>query len=132
MTVISATYTTIDGAEASEGRAGRHTVVADRPDRVAGGRGLGFNGGQLFALAVGGCLCNDLRYAAHRTGRALGPFDVAVDVELGDGGDVVDVRVRVDAREDRDTLAALLEGAVQESTIIRAVMRGAPVDVALS
>lgn len=32
--------------------------------------GLGFNGGQPLALAIGGCLCNDLRYVAHAMGVA--------------------------------------------------------------
>ena len=32
--------------------------------------GLDFNGGQPLALAIGGCLCNDLRYVAHAMGVA--------------------------------------------------------------
>ena len=54
----------IAGTQASMGWAGGHTVVVDRPEGRAGGLGLGFNGAQLLALALGGCFCNDLRYAA--------------------------------------------------------------------
>jgi hypothetical protein len=55
---------------------------------VAGGRGLGFNGGELLALAVGGCLCNDLRYVAHRRGVMLADFTVDVEVHVDAHGSV--------------------------------------------
>jgi putative redox protein len=46
--------------------AGPYTLVVDRPPD-GGGRGLGFNGGQLLYLAIGGCVSNDLfREAAIR------------------------------------------------------------------
>ena len=45
----------VEGTEAAGGWAGAHTVVVDRPDGKAGGRGLGFNGAQLLALTIGGC-----------------------------------------------------------------------------
>ena len=61
----------IPDTEAALGWAGGHTMVVDRPEGKAGGMGLGFNGGQLLALAIGGCLCNDLRYVAHDMGIAL-------------------------------------------------------------
>jgi len=64
----------IAGTEAAVGWAGAHTVVVDRPEGKAGGRGLGFNGAQLLALTIGGCFCNDLRYVAHATGVELGAF----------------------------------------------------------
>ncbi|MBB4185726.1 OsmC family protein [Sinorhizobium terangae] len=72
----------VEGTEAAIGWAGSHTVVVDRPEGKAGGRGLGFNGAQLLALALGGCFCNDLRYAAHQMGVALGKIAVTVTVEL--------------------------------------------------
>jgi len=128
---ISATYTTIAGTEASEGRAGERAVVADRPAGVAGGRGLGFNGGELLALAVGGCLCNDLRYAAHRDGDALGPFEIRVHVDIGHDGAIERVRVEIDAGDDRARIAGLIDETVAASTIVRAVANGAPVDVTL-
>ena len=72
----------VEGTEAAMGWAGGHTIVADRPTGKAGGLGLGFNGAQLLALALGGCFCNDLRYVAHEMGVGLGRIAVSVTVEL--------------------------------------------------
>ena len=56
----------VDGGPTALGWGGSVTVVIDRPV-AAGGRGLGFNGGQLLNLAVAGCVSNDLfREAANR------------------------------------------------------------------
>ena len=38
----------LPSTEAAVGWAGAHTVVVDRPEGKAGGKGLGFNGGQLL------------------------------------------------------------------------------------
>ena len=132
MSVITADFHTIDGTEAAEGVSGGRSVIADRPAGVAGGQGLGFNGGQLLALAIGGCLCNDLRYVAHRTGETVGAFSVHVQVDIDDSGAVADVRVEVDGSESREALAALVEKAAAGSTIVNAVKRGAPVTVDLA
>ena len=72
----------VEGTQAALGWAGGHTIVVDRPDGKAGGRGLGFNGAQLLALAIGGCFCNDLRYVAEKTGVGLGKIAISVTVEL--------------------------------------------------
>jgi len=72
----------VEGTQAAMGWAGGHTIVVDRPEGIAGGRGLGFNGGQLLALAIGGCFCNDLRYVANELGIDLGKIAVSVTVEL--------------------------------------------------
>lgn len=72
----------VEGTEAALGFAGGHTLVVDRPEGKAGGQGLGFNGAQLLALAIGGCFCNDLRYLAHEEGVVLGRIAVSVTVEL--------------------------------------------------
>jgi organic hydroperoxide reductase OsmC/OhrA len=72
----------VEGTQAALGWAGSHTVVVDRPEGKAGGQGLGFNGGQLLALAIGGCFCNDLRYVAHEKGVELGRIAVSVTVDL--------------------------------------------------
>ena len=65
-------FSTVDGTEAALGRAGSYTVVIDRPEGKAGGLGLGFNGAELLALALGGCFCNDLRYVSNASGIAVG------------------------------------------------------------
>jgi len=52
------------------GNAGPYTLVVDRPEG-AGGRSLGFNGGQLLYLAVAGCVSNDLYREAAAAGIRL-------------------------------------------------------------
>ncbi len=72
----------VEGTEAAMGWAAGHTIVVDRPEGKAGGLGLGFNGAQLLAMAIGGCFCNDLRYVADEMGVGLGRIAVSVTVEL--------------------------------------------------
>lgn len=85
------------GQAAAIGSAGPYTLVVDRP-ADAGGQGLGFNGGQLLYLAIGGCVSNDLFREAGARGirltqvrvRVVGEFsgepavsqDVSYDVEI--------------------------------------------------
>jgi uncharacterized OsmC-like protein len=59
-------FRNLAGEATAIGSAGPFTLVVDRP-ADGGGVGLGFNGGQLFYLAIGGCVSNDLfREAAAR------------------------------------------------------------------
>jgi len=73
----------VEGTQAAMGWAGSHTIVVDRPEGKAGGKGLGFNGAELLGLAIGGCFCNDLRYVAAGAGVGIGRIEVSVKVELG-------------------------------------------------
>jgi organic hydroperoxide reductase OsmC/OhrA len=66
MAEVTVELRNVEGTEAALGWAGAHTIVVDRPDGRAGGRGLGFNGAQLLALTIGGCFCNDLRRPCER------------------------------------------------------------------
>jgi uncharacterized OsmC-like protein len=68
----------VGGDATGLGNAGPYTLVVDRPDG-AGGRGLGFNGGQLLYLAVAGCVSNDL----HREAQAAGIRLTSVRVVVG-------------------------------------------------
>ncbi|GAA4969651.1 OsmC family protein [Kineococcus glutinatus] len=130
MTVISAQFRTVAGTAASLGTTGGTSVVVDRPDGRAGGLGLGLNGGQLLALAVGGCLCNDLRHTADATGTDLPDFTAAVDVTVGDTGLVTAVAVRVRPLDgDPAAFADLLARAAAGSTVVRSLVAGVPVDV---
>ena len=57
---------TIAGSSLAVGSSGAHTVTIDR-SKQSGGLGLGFNGGELLLLAIGGCYSNDIfREAAKR------------------------------------------------------------------
>ena len=82
MATMTVQLRNIPDTEAAVGWAGAHTIVVDRPAGIAGGTGLGFNGGQLLALAIGGCFCNDLRYVAHARGVGLGSIAAKVTLEL--------------------------------------------------
>ncbi len=82
MTVMTIRLRGIPGTEAAFGWSGTHTVTVNRPAGKAGGQGLGFNGGELLGLAIGGCLCNDLHYVAHGMGIQLISLAVVVVVSL--------------------------------------------------
>ncbi|MBP7002387.1 OsmC family protein [Amaricoccus sp.] len=122
---------TIPGTEAAIGRARGHTLVVDRPEGKAGGQGLGFNGGELLALALGGCLANDLRYVAHLRGVGLG--NVAIRVNLDIDGTPLLARsaeiVVACALADGGDPAALVEAAARDCTVTNSVRPGFPVTV---
>lgn len=75
-------YRLLPGTRAAVGRAGVHSVVADRPEGKAGGAGLGFNGGELLALAIGGCFCNDLQVLADEMGLKIANLSISVTLEF--------------------------------------------------
>ncbi len=132
MAEISVSLRNIPGTEAALGWAGGHTLVIDRPEGRAGGQGLGFNGGQMIALAIGGCLCNDLRYVAHADGIELTDIDVRVTVTLTGEPLLVtraDVFVQIAASDPAADLDALLARAEADSTVGNSVRSGFPVRV---
>ena len=121
----------IEGTEAALGWAGAHTVVVDRPDGKAGGRGPGFYGAQLLALTIGGCFCNDLRYVAHAKGVALGKIAVSVTLELG--GDprlaiAATMVVSCDTLDDTSS-ADVIDEAKAISMATNSLRKGVPVAV---
>lgn len=82
MGTVTVELRNVVGTEAALGWAGNHTVIIDRPEGKAGGMGLGFNGAQMLALALGGCFCNDLRYVAQDLGVSIRSLTVSVTVRL--------------------------------------------------
>lgn len=119
----------IAGVEAALGWAGGHTLVVDRPEGRAGGSGLGFNGAQLLALSLGGCFCNDLRYAAADLGASLGDIAVSVALEL-DGQPLTVTRAAVSVRctlADGGDASAVIERATEICTVANSVKAGFPV-----
>jgi organic hydroperoxide reductase OsmC/OhrA len=133
MTPMSVTLRGIPDTEACVGLAGAHIVTVDRPEGKAGGRGLGFNGGQLLALAIGGCLCNDLYYVAHEMGARL--TSIAVDVTVTFDGEpliatAAAVRICVEAADETTDVAALVRRAQASSTVSNSIARGVPVSFA--
>ena len=132
MTEMTVRLRSLPDTQASVGWAGGHTVTVDRPEGRAGGQGLGFNGGQLLGLAIGGCFCNDLHYVAHEMGIEL--LSLAVDVTVSFAGEPLlatsaALHVSVEAAGDADC-AALIRRAQETSTVSNSIARGVPVRVA--
>jgi uncharacterized OsmC-like protein len=95
----------VAGEPAAIGSAGPHTVVVDRP-ADGGGRGVGFNGGQLLYLAIAGCVSNDLFREARADGIALDRVRVVVDGDFqGDPPVSTDVTYAVEVASDASTEA---------------------------
>lgn len=122
---------TVEGTGAALGWAGGHTIVVDRPDGRAGGRGLGFNGAQLLALAIGGCFCNDLRYVAEELGVPLRSVAVGVTVEME--GDpllttAATMTVRCETADGSDP-APVIERARSTCMVSNSLAQGIPVRI---
>lgn len=132
MTTMSVKLRGIPDTEASIGWAGGHSVIVDRPAGKAGGQGLGLNGGELLALAIGGCFWNDLYYIAHEMGLALSSVTVDVTVRF-DGKPLratsAAIEVAVESMDADADLDALLQRAEALSTVSNSVSRGFPVHV---
>jgi organic hydroperoxide reductase OsmC/OhrA len=132
MTTMHVALRSIPGTGAAIGWADTHTVVVDRPAGRSGGSGLGFNGGQLLALAIGGCLCNDLHYAADAANVRLAALAVDVSITF-DGhppvGVAAEARVSVRAADPAANIDALVEQVRATSTVSNTLARGLPVQV---
>ena len=131
MASVTVQLRNVEGTGAAMGWAGGHTMVVDRPEGKAGGMGLGFNGGQLLALAIGGCFCNDLRYAAERLGVGLGKIAVDVAIELeGDPLIVTSAAMDVSVEtNDGSEPEIVIKDAEDKSTVSNSLQRGVPVTV---
>src|ERR1017187_8330797 len=102
---------TIQGASAAVGWSGPHTVMIDRSEN-AGGMGIGFNGGEMLLLAIGGCYVNDIYREA--TKRNIDVKDVRVVVEGDWGGEPVRAQnvsfsVRVEASATEEEISELIK-----------------------
>jgi uncharacterized OsmC-like protein len=87
------------------GSSGPRTVTIDRT-KDAGGMGLGFNGGELLLLAIGGCYSNDIFREAAKRGISVHSVQVTVSADWG--GDPVRaqnityaVKIQADAPQER-------------------------------
>jgi organic hydroperoxide reductase OsmC/OhrA len=131
MAVVSVELRNVQGTGAAMGWAGGHTIVVDRPEGRAGGMGLGFNGAQLLALSLGGCFCNDLRYAADALGVELGKIEVGVELDL-DGEPLVATAARMKVvceTADGAEAKAVIERARAICTVANTLRRGLAVDI---
>ncbi|PSJ65799.1 OsmC family protein [Kumtagia ephedrae] len=121
----------VEGTQAAMGWAGGHTIVVDRPEGKAGGMGLGFNGAQLLALAIGGCFCNDLRYVSAEMGVELGGIAVSVTVEM-QGSPLIatsaTMTVSCETRDGSDP-QQVVDRAKEVCTVAHSLRRGVPVTI---
>jgi organic hydroperoxide reductase OsmC/OhrA len=124
-------YRTLPGTRAAVGRAGTHSVIADRPEGKAGGMGLGFNGGELLALAIGGCFCNDMQAIADDMGVVIADLRVRVDVDFtGAPVRASEARMTVDCTlSDGSDPSKLIEHAKAATTIGNSLRAGFPVEI---
>jgi organic hydroperoxide reductase OsmC/OhrA len=134
MTSVTVELRNVEGTQAAMGWAGDHTIVVDRPEGKAGGQGLGFNGAQLLALAIGGCFCNDLRYVADEMGLGLGKIAVSVTVALeGEPLLTTSATMTVSCETlDGSDPRRVIDKARATSTVANSLRRGVPVTVQMS
>ena len=71
---------TVTGTSLAVGSSGARTVTIDRA-KEAGGLGLGFNGGELLLLAIGGCYSNDVYREAAKRGLRVQNVEVKVTAD---------------------------------------------------
>jgi len=131
MLELEARYRRLPGTRAAVGQSGAHCVIADRPEGRAGGGGGGFNGGQLLALSLGACYCNDLQYTAEAMGVEIDDLDVRVLIDFGGEPTVareIEMRVSVALSGGGDP-AELIERAAAGCTIANTLRAAVPVRI---
>jgi putative redox protein len=122
---------TVDGGPTALGSAGPMTVVVDRPV-VAGGRGQGFNGGQLLYLAVAACFSNDLYREAAAIGVELTRVAVSVDGDFpgrGSASTPIVVDVELEGKAPPEALEHLLEEVDRVAEIPATLRAGTAVSI---
>ncbi len=93
--------------------------------------GFGFNGGELLALAVGGCFCNDVQALADEMGVTVADLKVTVSIDFaGTPSRATNVRMDVDCKlEDGADPAPLIERVNRLTTIGNSLRAGVPVEI---
>ena len=127
---VSISFSAVGGTGAGLGRSAEgRTLLADRPAGVAGGGGLGFNGAELLAAALGGCFWNDLHYAAHEIAPTLTITRLDARVDLaGQPPRVVRAAIVAElAGAHEDDLARVFEAAASGSTISSSLRPAFPI-----
>jgi organic hydroperoxide reductase OsmC/OhrA len=125
---------TVDGGPTALGSAGTLTVVIDRP-LAAGGRGLGFNGGQLLYLSIAACISNDLYREAATMGIALSRVAVEVDGDFparGAPSTPITVGVSIEADADDPAIERLLAEVDRVAEIPNSLRGTVPVTIRLA
>jgi len=124
-------FRNVAGDATAIGSAGPYALVVDRP-AGGGGRGQGFNGGQLLYLAIGGCVSNDLFREASARGISLSTVRVVVRGDFaGDPAVSEDVsyEVEVTGNASSEQLRDLVSHVDAIAEIPNSVRRGTPVNL---
>jgi organic hydroperoxide reductase OsmC/OhrA len=131
MGTMTIEYRTLPGTRAAVGRAGTHSVIADRPNGKFGGMGLGFNGGELLALAIGGCFSNDMQAIADEMGLVISDLRITVAIDFdGAPSRATDARMSVHCTlADGSDPSELIERAKAATTIANSLRAGIPVEI---
>ena len=121
----------VDGGPTALSWGGSVTVVIDRPAE-AGGRGLGFSGGQLLNLAVAGCVSNDLFREAARRGIRLDHVRVVAESDyVGSPATSTPIAYKVELSGDAspEALADLVAYVDEIAEIPNSIRRGTKVQL---
>ncbi len=134
MVAMTVELRNVEGTQAAMGWAGGHTMIVDRPAGKAGGMGLGFNGAQILALAIGGCFCNDLRYVADELSVVMDSISVTVTVELeGDPLIATSATMAVSCTlTDGSDPEPIVEKAKSSCMVSNSLARGIPVAIEMA
>lgn len=127
MNTTKVQFHSVPGTDAAMGWVGGHSIVADRPAGVAGGQGLGFSGGQLLGLAIGGCFCNALQHVAHQMGIRLASVAVEVTVSFSDNPRLATdalVETRITSDDPDADIAGVIRRAREATTVGNSLPRG--------
>ena len=102
------------------------------PTAEPAGWALGLMGGQLLALAIGGCFCNDLQYVAHDMGVRLASIEVDVMVAF-EGSPLLatqaSMHVAVTAADKSADVDGVIRRAKEISSVSNSVRRGVPIHI---
>lgn len=123
---------TVLNACVAVGWSGQHTLTIDRTEQ-AGGMGLGFSGGELLLLAIGGCYCNDIFREAEKRGITV--KGVQVNVQADWGGEPVRAQnvtysTKVEAEASETEILDLIEHTNRIAEIPNSLRLGASVTLA--
>ena len=118
----------LDGGPTAVASSGAYSVITDRPS-AAGGRGLGFNGGQLLYAAIAGCYSNDLYREAATMGIPLRRVVITVDGDFparGEPSTPITVDLELEGDGDLKALVRLVDEIAEIPNSIRGTT---PVDL---
>lgn len=120
---------TLPGTSVALGSSGPRTITIDRT-KESGGEGLGFSGGELLLLAIGGCYSNDIFREAARRGVPVHTVQVRVSADWS--GDPVraqnvEFSVTVEADASESQITELIRHTDRVAEIPNSLRLGTPV-----